>query len=49
MNAFLFQSVPDRFDLRQEIRLGEEDVWYATRWSFHPRSLKARDPGAPSI
>lgn len=32
MNTFLFQSVPDRFDLRKEIRPGETDVWYATRY-----------------
>jgi len=32
MNAFLFQSVPERFDLRKEIKPGEKDVWYATRY-----------------
>jgi hypothetical protein len=32
MNAFVFQSVPERFDLRQEIYPGRRDVWYATRY-----------------
>lgn len=32
MNVFVFQSVPDRYDLRQAIRPGQRDTWYATRY-----------------
>src|SRR5262249_6161987 len=32
MNVFLFQSVPERFDLRQTIVPGKTDAWYATRY-----------------
>jgi hypothetical protein len=32
MNVFIFQSVPERFDLRKAIRVGKRDTWYATRY-----------------
>jgi len=32
MNVFIFQSVPDRNDLRRELLAGESDTWYATRY-----------------
>jgi hypothetical protein len=32
MNVFVFQSVPERYDLRQSIRPGMKDTWYATRY-----------------
>jgi len=32
MNAFLFQSIASRFDLRNEMLPGKRDVWYATRY-----------------
>jgi EVE domain len=31
-NSFVFQSVPDRFDLRKGLRPGESDIWLATRY-----------------
>jgi hypothetical protein len=31
-NTFIFQSVPERFDLRTSIRPGKTDTWYATRY-----------------
>src|SRR2546421_4611641 len=32
MNTFIFQSVKDRFDLRDTIEPGSADTWYATRY-----------------
>src|SRR4051812_48416606 len=32
MNTFIFQAVPERYDLRQELRAGKSDTWYATRY-----------------
>src|SRR5260370_961577 len=32
MSVFIFQSVPDRFDLREEFEPGLDDTWYATRY-----------------
>ncbi len=32
MNIFVFQSVPERYDLRQAICPGNRDTWYATRY-----------------
>jgi hypothetical protein len=32
MSVFIFQSVPDRYDLRRELRVGKSDTWYATRY-----------------
>jgi len=32
MNAFVFQSSPDRFDLRKAIHPGRRGTWYATRY-----------------
>ena len=40
MNAFIFQSVPDRYDLRREFRVGKSDTWYATRYR---NEMKAGD------
>jgi hypothetical protein len=31
-NTFIFQSVPERFDLRTSLRAGKSDTWYATRY-----------------
>ncbi|MCU7817239.1 MAG: EVE domain-containing protein [Candidatus Thiodiazotropha sp. (ex Rostrolucina anterorostrata)] len=41
MNVFVFQSVPERYDLRQTIRPGTSDTWYATRYrnEMHPGDL----------
>jgi hypothetical protein len=41
MNAFVFQSVPDRLDLRKAIRPGHQDTWYATRYrnEMHPGDI----------
>ncbi len=41
MNVFVFQSVPERFDLRNAIRPGAADTWYATRYrsDMHPGDL----------
>jgi len=38
MNTFIFQSVKDRFDLRNVIKPGTTDTWYATRYrnEMHP-------------
>jgi len=38
MNVFVFQSTPDRYDLRRELHPGMEDTWYATRYQneMHP-------------
>jgi hypothetical protein len=37
-NVFLFQSVPDRYDLRRKLAPGKTDTWYATRYrnEMHP-------------
>lgn len=32
MNVFVFQSVPERYDLRKVIEPGVKDTWYATRY-----------------
>ncbi|MCR4342439.1 MAG: EVE domain-containing protein [Patescibacteria group bacterium] len=32
MNVFVFQSVPERYDLREAISPGAKDTWYATRY-----------------
>lgn len=32
MNTFIFQSLPERFDLREKLEPGEKDTWYATRY-----------------
>ncbi len=32
MSAFIFQCVPDRFDLRRELKPRHKDTWYATRY-----------------
>ena len=32
MNIFIFQSLPDRFDLRTKLIPGTKDTWYATRY-----------------
>lgn len=32
MSVFIFQSVPDRFDLESEVVEGKKDTWYATRY-----------------
>ena len=32
MNAFIFQCIPERFDLRKEIEVGKNETWYATRY-----------------
>jgi len=32
MNYFIFQSVPQQFDLRDKLIPGEKDTWYATRY-----------------
>jgi len=41
MNVFIFQSVPERYDLREAIRPGKVDTWYATRYrnEMHPGDL----------
>ena len=41
MNVFVFQSVPERYDLRKVIRVGAKDTWYATRYrnEMHPGDL----------
>lgn len=31
-NAFIFQSIPERFDLREKLQAGKADTWYATRY-----------------
>lgn len=31
-NVFVFQSLPERFDLRQKLIEGQPDTWYATRY-----------------
>jgi hypothetical protein len=38
MNTFIFQSVKERFDLRDTIQPGMTDTWYATRYrnEMHP-------------
>lgn len=38
MNVFLFQSVPDRFDMRKKLKPGVDDTWYATRYRNEMRS-----------
>jgi hypothetical protein len=32
MNVFVFQSVPERYDLRHAVRPEKRDTWYATRY-----------------
>lgn len=32
MNTFIFQSMPERFDLREKLKPGNKDTWYATRY-----------------
>jgi 5-methylcytosine-specific restriction protein B len=32
MKAYIFQSVPDHFDLRNELHARQEYTWYATRY-----------------
>lgn len=32
MNVFVFQSVPERYDLREALSPGNKDTWYATRY-----------------
>jgi len=32
MTTFIFQSLPDRFDLRNKLVPGKKDTWYATRY-----------------
>lgn len=32
MSVFIFQSVPDRFDLESEVVEDKKDTWYATRY-----------------
>lgn len=41
MNVFIFQSVPTRFDLREKLRPGDKETWYATRYrnDMHPGDL----------
>lgn len=41
MNVFIFQSVPERYDLREAIHPGKVDTWYATRYrnEMHPGDL----------
>lgn len=41
MNRFVFQSIPERYDLRKELIPGERVPWYATRYrgEMHPSDL----------
>lgn len=41
MNTFIFQSVPEKYDLRKALRPGKSDTWYATRYKndMHPGDL----------
>lgn len=41
MNVFVFQSIPERYDLRRAVRPGTRDTWYATRYrnEMHPGNL----------
>ena len=41
MNVFLFQSAPEQYDLRKELRPGEFDNWHATRYrmEMHPGDI----------
>jgi predicted RNA-binding protein with PUA-like domain len=32
MNFFIFQSVPDRYDMRNNLQVGAQETWYATRY-----------------
>lgn len=32
MNFFVFQSIPERYDLREALQPGAKDTWYATRY-----------------
>jgi len=32
LHIFIFQSVPDRYDLRKELEEGRRDIWYATSY-----------------
>lgn len=33
MHTFIFQSVPQRYDLRHELQQGDVQTWYATRYT----------------
>ncbi|WP_316189702.1 EVE domain-containing protein [Bradyrhizobium sp. SZCCHNS1054] len=41
MSVFVFQSIPERYDLRKAIRPGNNDTWYATRYrsEMHPNDI----------
>jgi predicted RNA-binding protein with PUA-like domain len=41
MGVFVFQSVPERYDLRKAIQPKDTDTWYATRYrnEMHPGDL----------
>jgi hypothetical protein len=41
MNVFVFQSTPERYDLRQALHPDSRDTWYATRYrnEMHPGDL----------
>jgi len=41
MNTFIFQSVKDHFDLRQDLSPGKPETWYATRYrsEMHPDDI----------
>lgn len=41
MDYFIFQSIPERYDLRRELVPGRTDTWYATRYR------NEMDPGDP--
>lgn len=32
MKAFIFQSIPERYDLRSQLSVGKTETWYATRY-----------------
>jgi hypothetical protein len=32
VSVFVFQSVPERYDLRTALQPGKKDTWYATRY-----------------
>ena len=37
MHAFIFQSLPERYDLRDKLESGNKDTWYATRRNIDER------------
>jgi hypothetical protein len=39
--VFVFQSVPEQYDLREKLRAGQSDTWYATRYraEMRPRDV----------